>query len=95
MCQCYRAGTIEIDQGPPLCDQLTGQCHCKPHVQGVNCDTCEDGYYNIVKGEVTYHFYSNFVFWCYFGGTFVQINVNFLLVSGVRIMLLRSNWVNK
>ncbi|KAK6627638.1 hypothetical protein RUM44_010117 [Polyplax serrata] len=51
MCQCYRAGTIETDGGPPLCDQLTGQCHCKSHVQGVNCDVCEDGYFNIVSGE--------------------------------------------
>lgn len=54
MCQCYRAGTIETDGGPPLCDQLTGQCHCKSHVQGVNCDVCEDGYFNIVSGEVRY-----------------------------------------
>lgn len=51
-CQCYRSGTIETEDGPPLCDQLSGQCSCKPHVLGTNCDTCEDGYFNIVSGEV-------------------------------------------
>ncbi|PSN35327.1 Laminin subunit gamma-1, partial [Blattella germanica] len=50
-CQCYHAGTQETGFGPPVCDQLTGQCHCKPHVVGKNCDRCEDGYYNIISGE--------------------------------------------
>ncbi|KAJ9596346.1 hypothetical protein L9F63_012621, partial [Diploptera punctata] len=50
-CQCYHAGTEETGFGPPVCDQVTGQCHCKPHVVGKNCDRCEDGYYNIISGE--------------------------------------------
>ncbi|XP_069688400.1 laminin subunit gamma-1 [Periplaneta americana] len=50
-CQCYHAGTQETGFGPPVCDQLSGQCHCKAHVIGKNCDRCEDGFYNIVSGE--------------------------------------------
>ncbi|RZF40759.1 hypothetical protein LSTR_LSTR017036 [Laodelphax striatellus] len=56
-CQCYPPGTQETadseggGSGPPVCDQLTGQCLCKPHVIGTNCDQCEPGYYNIISGE--------------------------------------------
>ncbi|KAF4517691.1 hypothetical protein B566_EDAN016517 [Ephemera danica] len=50
-CQCYRPGTQVIEGGPMACDQLTGQCRCKPYVTGTNCNTCEDGYFNIVSGD--------------------------------------------
>lgn len=51
-CQCYAPGTEENNNdGSPLCDQISGECRCKPHVQGRNCDQCEDGYYNIISGE--------------------------------------------
>lgn len=50
-CQCDHAGTEETESGPPICDQLNGQCKCKPHVIGTNCDQCEPGYYNILSGE--------------------------------------------
>lgn len=50
-CQCNRDGTQETGFGPPVCDQLTGQCQCKVHVVGKNCDRCEDGFYNIISGE--------------------------------------------
>ncbi|XP_071445859.1 laminin subunit gamma-1 [Hetaerina americana] len=50
-CQCYSVGTEEADNGPLICDQLSGQCQCKPHVKGTNCDQCEPGYYNIRSGE--------------------------------------------
>ncbi|XP_046391414.1 laminin subunit gamma-1 isoform X2 [Ischnura elegans] len=50
-CRCYPPGTEETELGPPICDQLTGQCQCKPHVKGTNCDQCEPGYYNILSGE--------------------------------------------
>ena len=50
-CQCYHYGTNETGFGPPICDQFTGQCQCKPHVLGTNCDACEPGYYNIISGE--------------------------------------------
>lgn len=29
------------------CDQSTGQCSCKPGVMGLNCDSCQEGYYNL------------------------------------------------
>jgi len=50
-CQCNRDGTQETGFGPPVCDQLSGQCQCKIHVVGKNCDKCEDGFYNIISGE--------------------------------------------
>ncbi|CAB3367583.1 Hypothetical predicted protein [Cloeon dipterum] len=50
-CQCYGAGTERTKDGPFACDQISGQCRCKPYVTGKNCDVCEDGYYNIVSGE--------------------------------------------
>ncbi|XP_034232146.1 laminin subunit gamma-1 isoform X2 [Thrips palmi] len=50
-CQCYRYGTNETESGPLICDQFTGQCQCKPHVTGTNCDTCELGFFNIRSSE--------------------------------------------
>lgn len=50
-CQCYTGGTVERDGIPVICDQVTGQCQCKPHVIGQNCDQCEDGYFDILSGE--------------------------------------------
>ncbi|XP_076658555.1 laminin subunit gamma-1 isoform X1 [Halictus rubicundus] len=52
LCQCYPPGTVELDDGRIApCKQLTGQCKCKPHVIGQNCDKCEEGYYHILSGE--------------------------------------------
>ena len=28
-----------------MCDNITGECICKPNVKGDKCDTCEPGYY--------------------------------------------------
>ncbi|GJQ78719.1 putative laminin subunit [Trypoxylus dichotomus] len=50
-CECYPPATEQSEDGIPVCDQITGTCSCKPHVQGRNCDRCELGYYNIVSGE--------------------------------------------
>ncbi|XP_052121293.1 laminin subunit gamma-1 isoform X1 [Frankliniella occidentalis] len=50
-CQCSPYGTNETKFGPLICDQFTGQCQCKPHVLGTNCDSCEPGYFNILSGE--------------------------------------------
>ena len=51
-CQCYEPGTLGSEIGTPHCDQVTGQCKCRPHVHGRNCDFCQDGYFNIASGEV-------------------------------------------
>ncbi|XP_046665340.1 laminin subunit gamma-1 isoform X1 [Homalodisca vitripennis] len=50
-CQCYLPGTEMTGSGPPVCDQLSGQCQCKPHVTGTNCDQCQAGYFNIISGQ--------------------------------------------
>lgn len=50
-CQCYPVGTIRDESDEPVCDQSTGNCYCKPHVIGRNCDHCEEGYYNLHSGE--------------------------------------------
>ncbi|KAK5642602.1 hypothetical protein RI129_008769 [Pyrocoelia pectoralis] len=50
-CQCYPAGTEEDYHSLPICDQISGDCRCKPHIFGRNCDQCEDGYFNIIGGE--------------------------------------------
>ena len=30
-----------------LCDEVSGQCHCKCNVVGLECDTCAPGYTNL------------------------------------------------
>nr|XP_030698479.1 laminin subunit alpha-3 isoform X9 [Globicephala melas] len=47
-CQCYVAGTVS---GIGECGQLDGDCHCKSHVGGDSCDTCEDGYFALEKSS--------------------------------------------
>ncbi|KAJ8045141.1 Usherin [Holothuria leucospilota] len=43
-CQCVANGTID---GSLICNPVGGQCDCKLHVTGMNCDRCETGYYNL------------------------------------------------
>lgn len=31
--------------------QRDGDCHCKSHVSGDSCDTCEDGYFALEKSS--------------------------------------------
>ncbi|XP_060030064.1 laminin subunit alpha-3 [Erinaceus europaeus] len=45
-CQCHVAGTVS---GLGECGQQDGDCHCKSHVTGDSCDTCEDGYFALEK----------------------------------------------
>ena len=37
---CHPEGSIGIS-----CNQSSGQCFCKNHIAGVNCDQCEPGYF--------------------------------------------------
>uniref|UniRef100_A0A0P4W2M2 Laminin subunit gamma-1 n=1 Tax=Scylla olivacea TaxID=85551 RepID=A0A0P4W2M2_SCYOL len=50
-CYCNAYGTVAELYGPPVCDQVTGQCQCKDHVTGLKCDKCEPGFWNLVSGE--------------------------------------------
>nr|XP_056710908.1 laminin subunit alpha-3 [Euleptes europaea] len=43
-CQCATEGTLS---GVGECQQVDGNCYCKPNVCGDSCDTCEDGYYGL------------------------------------------------
>ncbi|KAL7984356.1 hypothetical protein Chor_002926 [Crotalus horridus] len=43
-CQCDIAGVLS---GIRECQQLGGECYCKPNVCGGPCDTCEAGYYGL------------------------------------------------
>uniref|UniRef100_A0A2K6LHJ6 Laminin subunit alpha-3 n=1 Tax=Rhinopithecus bieti TaxID=61621 RepID=A0A2K6LHJ6_RHIBE len=47
-CQCHKAGTVS---GTGECRQGDGDCHCKSHVGGDSCDTCEDGYFALEKSN--------------------------------------------
>uniref|UniRef100_A0A2K6FCC1 Laminin subunit alpha 3 n=1 Tax=Propithecus coquereli TaxID=379532 RepID=A0A2K6FCC1_PROCO len=47
-CQCDKAGTVS---GAGECGQGDGDCHCKSHVGGDSCDTCDDGYFALEKSN--------------------------------------------
>jgi laminin gamma 1 len=51
-CSCYAPGTkrknIEIDLLE--CQQDDGQCDCQPNVQGLRCDQCNPGFFNLTSG---------------------------------------------
>ncbi|KAB7502509.1 Laminin subunit gamma-1 [Armadillidium nasatum] len=49
-CRCNFYGTVPETYGPPVCDQISGQCNCKPYVTGRTCDVCEDGFWNLTSG---------------------------------------------
>ncbi|XP_071512701.1 laminin subunit gamma-1 isoform X2 [Panulirus ornatus] len=49
-CHCNSYGTVAERYGPPVCDQVTGQCQCKPHVTGLKCNECEAGFWNLTSG---------------------------------------------
>ncbi|KAM9216772.1 LOW QUALITY PROTEIN: laminin subunit beta-4 [Dugong dugon] len=54
-CSCHPSGVHSTEcpsgQGPCLCDPATGSCPCLPHVTGLACDRCADGYRNLVPGK--------------------------------------------
>ncbi|RXN00888.1 Usherin [Acipenser ruthenus] len=43
-CDCYGAGVIN---GSLLCKEIGGQCKCKRHVSGRQCNQCQHGFYNL------------------------------------------------
>ncbi|KAM9497011.1 laminin subunit beta-4 [Clarias gariepinus] len=49
-CSCDRQGT-DVTRcllgSPCICDQVTGQCPCRRGVEGIRCDRCKDGYWNL------------------------------------------------
>ncbi|XP_058123627.1 laminin subunit gamma-1 [Anopheles ziemanni] len=50
-CSCYPRGTEQTEKGISICDQINGNCHCKPNVIGRTCNECKNGYWNIVSGN--------------------------------------------
>uniref|UniRef100_A0A8C1NQ00 Uncharacterized protein n=1 Tax=Cyprinus carpio TaxID=7962 RepID=A0A8C1NQ00_CYPCA len=40
-CSCSPGGSVR-----GVCDQLMGQCECRPRVEGLSCDRCAAGYWN-------------------------------------------------
>ncbi|KYO43601.1 usherin isoform J [Alligator mississippiensis] len=47
-CECYAAGT---KNNSLLCDKIGGQCNCKRHVSGRQCNQCQEGFYNLQQSE--------------------------------------------
>ncbi|KAF3427281.1 LOW QUALITY PROTEIN: hypothetical protein E2986_11364, partial [Frieseomelitta varia] len=44
-CRCNPIGSITT-----ACDIITGQCQCKPHITGRQCDQCMVGFWGLPKG---------------------------------------------
>lgn len=43
-CNCNKDGSVEN-----YCDTHSGQCPCKMGVEGLLCDECQDGYYDLTS----------------------------------------------
>ena len=39
-CECDIGGAIDNE-----CDVITGQCKCRPHIEGRQCDKVQEGYF--------------------------------------------------
>lgn len=44
VCACDTVGSISS-----VCDELTSQCDCQPNVQGLDCDICNLGFFNLTS----------------------------------------------
>ncbi|XP_062981457.1 usherin [Elgaria multicarinata webbii] len=47
-CKCYIAGTKNSSR---LCNMIGGQCNCKRHVSGRECNQCQEGFYNLQQSN--------------------------------------------
>ncbi|KAM9109657.1 usherin isoform 1-T1 [Megaptera novaeangliae] len=48
-CDCDKVGTRNNSF---LCDQIGGQCNCKRHVSGRQCNQCQNGFYNLQERDL-------------------------------------------
>ena len=61
-CDTCADGTYDLDNGcdkrctcdpygsvGPACEQMTGQCICKPNIGGIQCNLCAPGFYNLTS----------------------------------------------
>uniref|UniRef100_A0A7N5KIX5 Usherin n=1 Tax=Ailuropoda melanoleuca TaxID=9646 RepID=A0A7N5KIX5_AILME len=47
-CDCDKVGTRKSGF---LCDKIGGQCNCKRHVSGRQCNQCQTGFYNLRESD--------------------------------------------
>ncbi|XP_028580478.2 usherin [Podarcis muralis] len=47
-CKCDTAGT---ENSSHQCNKIGGQCNCKRHVSGRQCNQCQDGFYNLQQSD--------------------------------------------
>nr|XP_056708935.1 usherin [Euleptes europaea] len=47
-CECDMAGTITASH---LCNKIGGQCNCKRHVSGRQCNQCQEGFFNLQQSN--------------------------------------------
>ncbi|KAM9754805.1 netrin-4-like isoform 1-T1 [Menidia menidia] len=45
-CSCHPVGSV-LSGGGPLCDPSSGECTCKPGVEGPRCDRCMMGFWGL------------------------------------------------
>lgn len=50
-CSCYPRGSLQTEDGISICNQVSGDCACKPNVIGKNCNECQSGFWNIASGD--------------------------------------------
>ncbi|XP_053568734.1 usherin [Bombina bombina] len=47
-CDCNEAGTVNRSLH---CEKIGGQCHCKKHVSGRQCNHCKHGFFNLQRSN--------------------------------------------
>ncbi|XP_074646812.1 laminin subunit beta-1-like [Tubulanus polymorphus] len=50
-CQACICDVLGTDPAGGVCDRITGQCPCLPHVIGPRCDRCEADHWRIASGQ--------------------------------------------